>query len=108
MTEKKYSVLWTHTAQQDLKRITDYIAADSNIAAQRAYLAIKEQACALRQMPMQGRVVPELSYHNIATYRELISPPWRIIYKADDNKVWVLAVIDGRRNVEDILLGRFI
>lgn len=59
-------------------------------------------------MPLQGRIVPELRYYGVLTYRELIRPPWRIIYKTEENKVWVLAVIDGRRNVEDILLDRFI
>jgi plasmid stabilization system protein ParE len=59
-------------------------------------------------MPLQGSVVPELRYHNILTYLELIGPPWRIIYKVEQNNVWVLAVIDGRRTVEDILLDRFL
>jgi hypothetical protein len=41
-------------------------------------------------------------------YRELIELPWRIIYKIEEDKVFVLAVIDGRRNMEDILLDRFV
>lgn len=108
MTKGEYQVFWTQTAQQDLKKIIAYIAADSEIQARRVYLAIKEKADNLRQMPLQGRIVPELRYFAILTYRELISSPWRIIYKIEENKVWVLAVIDGRRNVEDILLDRFI
>lgn len=106
MTKGIYQVFWTQTAQQDLKKIIEYIAADSEIQARRVYLVIKQKADNLRQMPLQGRIVPELRYYSILTYRELISPPWRIIYKTE--KVWVLAVIDGRRNVEDILLDRFI
>lgn len=108
MTEGKYNVFWTQTARQDLKKIIEYIAADSEINARRIYLAIKQKAEDLGEMPLQGRIVPELRYYSILTYRELINAPWRIIYKAEKNKVWVLAVIDGRRNVEDILLERFI
>lgn len=108
MTEGAYQVFWTRTAQQDLKRIIEYIAADSEIRAREVYLSIREKADNLRQMPLQGRVMPELRYYGILTYRELISPPWRIIYKTEEKRVWVLAVIDGRRNVEDILLNRFI
>lgn len=108
MTKGIYQVFWTQTAQQDLKRIIEYIAADSEIQAMRVYLTIKQKADHLRQMPLQGRIVPELRYYSILTYRELISPPWRVIYKTEENQVWVLAVIDGRRNVEDILLDRFI
>jgi plasmid stabilization system protein ParE len=59
-------------------------------------------------MPLQGRIVPELRHYNILTYRELINSPWRIIYKIEEKKVWVLAVLDGRRNMEDVLLDRFI
>ncbi len=107
MTIGEYHVFWTQTAQKDLKRIMEYIAVDSDIQARRVYLAIKQKADNLRQMPLQRRIVPELRYHSILIYRELISSPWRIIYKTEENKVWVLAVIDGRRNVEDILLERF-
>lgn len=107
MTKEVYQIFWTHTAQQDLKKIMEYIAADSEIQARRVYLAIKEKADHLRQLPLQGRIVPELRYSGILTYRELISSPWRVIYKTEENIVWVLAVIDGRRNVEDLLLDRF-
>jgi toxin ParE1/3/4 len=108
MNQAMAQVFWTRTAQRDLRKIIEYIAADSATQARKVYLAIKEKADYLRQMPLQGRIVPELRYYGILTYRELISSPWRIIYRGEANKVWVLAVIDGRRNVEDILLDRFI
>jgi plasmid stabilization system protein ParE len=108
MTEGTYHVFWTQTAQQDLKKIIEYIAADSEIKARGVYLAIREKADNLRQMPLRGRIVPELRYCGILLYREFIAHPWRIIYKIEENRVWALAVIDGRRNVEDILLDRFI
>lgn len=108
MTKGAYQVFWTQTAQQDLKKKIEYIAVDSEVHARRVYLAIKQKADNLRQMPLQGRIVPELEYYSILIYRELISAPWRIIYKTEGNKVWVLAVFDGRRNVEDLLLDRFI
>ena len=108
MTKGIYQVFWTQTAQQDLKKIIEYIASDSKIQARKIYRAIKQQAANLHQMPLRGRIVPELGYYGIITYRELINPPWRIIYKTERDSVWVLAVIDGRRNVEDLLLDRFI
>ncbi len=108
MTKRLYQVFWTQTAQWDLKRIIEYVVADSEIQARKIYLTIKLKADNLQHLPLRGRIVPELRYFSVLTYRELISPPWRIIYKMEENKVWVLAVIDGRRNVEDILLDRFI
>jgi len=41
-------------------------------------------------------------------YRELVIPPWRLIYRIDERKIYVLSVIDSRQNVEDILLNRLI
>jgi toxin ParE1/3/4 len=108
MNKASYHVFWTQTAQQDLRKIIMYIALDSEVQAKKVYLAVKQKAENLKHLPLQGRIVPELSYFNILIYRELIHSPWRIIYKLEDNKVWVQAVIDGRRNVEDILLDRFI
>lgn len=108
MKEEVYKVFWTHTAQQDLKRIIEYIASDSEEQAKKVYFNLKQKAQDLRQMPLRGRIVPELRFFNIMSYREIIYQPWRIIYKIVEDKVWVLAVIDGRRNLEDILLERFI
>lgn len=101
-------VIWTKTAQLDLKRIINYIANDSPVQAGNIYRTIRRKVDFFWQMPLQGRIVPELSYFHIMIYRELVEPPWRIIYKIEENKVLVLAVIDGRRNVEDILLDRFV
>lgn len=108
MNNKIYQVFWTQTAQQDLIKIIKYIAIDSEINSKSIYETIKLKSDNLRQMPLQGRIVPELRYFGIVLYRESIITHWRIIYKIEENKVWVLAVIDGRRNVEDILLNRFI
>ncbi len=59
-------------------------------------------------MPQRGRYVPELLDKNIREYRELIESPWRIFYKIDGNEVYVLAIIDGRRNIQDILIEKLI
>ena len=108
MTEEAYQVFWTQTARQDLQKILEYIGAYSKIHARKVYLNLKQKAANLQKMPLRERIVLELRYFSILTYRELISQPWRIIYKVEKGTVWVLAVIDSRRNVEDILLDRFI
>jgi len=105
---KELSVLWSDTAQRDLLNIIDYIAIDSKQNARNIVKKIRENASNLNMMPEKGRIVPELDFYNIRTYREIIESPWRIIYRIEDNKVHILAVIDGRRNVEDVLLQRFL
>ena len=102
----KYSVLWTKTAEQDLGNIIDYIARDGLDRALEILHAIRLAASALTSMPERGRIVPELKVHGISTYRELVISPWRLIYRTEGKNVIILSVIDGRRNLEDILLDR--
>ena len=103
---KKYKVLWTNHAKIDLMEIIEYIAIDSkNLAIEKLH-QIQEKAQKLCDTPEKGRFIPELERQNVTRYRELIISPWRIMYKIEQQKVYVLAVIDGRRNIEDILLKR--
>ena len=103
---KNYKVIWTKSAKKDLEEIIDYISLDSIEKAFEQFKKIKEKAKKLSTFPGQGRIIPELSRQNIIKYRELIVSPWRIMYKIEGNIVYVMAVIDGRRNIEDILLKR--
>jgi toxin ParE1/3/4 len=102
----KYSVLWTKTAEQDLGAIIDYISRDGLDRALEILHSIRVTASGLSTMPDRGRIVPELKAHGIATYRELVISPWRLIYRTEWKNVIILTVIDGRRNLEDILLDR--
>ena len=104
----KYSVLWTKTAARDLGHIIDYIAQDSLDRALEILHAIRTAASALTSMPERGRIVPELRVHGISTYRELVISPWRLIYRTEGKNAIILTVIDGRRNLEDILLERLL
>lgn len=104
----EYSVFWSRTAETDLINIVEYIAVDSPRNALGVFNKIKKKAAALNVLPEKRRVVPELQAQGINQYRELIIPPWRLIYRITDKNVYVLSVIDSRQNVEDILLSRFI
>jgi toxin ParE1/3/4 len=55
-----------------------------------------------------GMVVPELERYGYILYREIIVDYWRIMYKIENDIVYIMAVIDGRRNVEDIILKKII
>ena len=105
---KKFGVEWSQTASKDLEDIIEYVSQDSIDTAIKIFRKIKSKCKALSQLPHRGRVVPELKAHGILGYRELIISPWRIIYRISGPKVYVLAVIDSRRNIEDILLERFL
>ncbi len=105
---KKYQVSWAAAAQNDLKQLIDYIAIDSPGNAAQILKKIKQKVSDLYPMPDRGRIVPELKEQGIHTYREMIIAPWRVMYRISNSTVFVLSVIDSRRNVEDILLDRLV
>ncbi len=105
---KNFSVEWAVSADLDLARIVEYIANDSVIDALNVLARIKEQAEALKESPNRGRVVPELASQGIYVYSEKVVAPWRLIYRIDAEHVYVLTVVDSRRNLEDILLERLV
>jgi addiction module RelE/StbE family toxin len=103
-----YKVEWAKVAENDLKGIVEYIAEDSPVNALKILKKIKQKTSGLYTLPERGRIVPELQDQGILIYRELIIPPWRMIYRISEMKVYVLSVLDARQNVEDILLKRLI
>jgi plasmid stabilization system protein ParE len=103
-----YEVTWSNIAENDLLNIIEYIADDSPSNALKIYKNLKQKASSLYTFPDRGRIVPELRDHGILQYRELIMPPWRILYRISEKYVYVLSVLDSRQNIEDILLNRLI
>ena len=104
----KYKIVWANVAESDLKDIIEYISIDSPQNAFKLLKKIKQKASELYTLPERGRIVPELQDQGILQYREMVIPPWRLIYRIAERKVFVLSLIDSRRNVEDILFKRFV
>jgi plasmid stabilization system protein ParE len=105
---RSYRVEFAAVAEVDLRTIVEFIAANDPVAAAKVLDQIEFRATTLKQMPERGRVVPELAAIGVHTYRELIISPWRMVYRISGTMVYVLAVFDGRRNIEDILLDRLV
>lgn len=104
-----YNVLWTNAARDDLEAIANYTAEDSDAdTALRIIVKIEQRCQALISMPKRGVVVPELRDIGLFHYRQLSERPWRIFYRIHDHKVFVIAVIDGRRDITSFLMERLI
>lgn len=101
-------VLWTDTARHDLEQIVAYIAEESPANALEAAERIEGRCGELNRLPARGRVVPELRAVDVVGYRELVEGPWRIVYRYDDRAVYVVAVLDARRDLTSLLLGRLV
>ncbi len=103
---KDFEVIWTKNAEFDLESIIEYIKTDSIEIAKDIFFEIKNQCNDLSAFPMSRRVVPELQQIGVLKYRELIYKRWRIIYKIASDKIFIVAVVDASRNMEDILFQR--
>ncbi len=105
---KDFKVIWTKNAEFDLESIIEYIKTDSIKTAKEIFFEIKSRCDNLSIFPASRRVVPELEQIGILKYRELIYQRWRIIYKIDNDKIFIVAVVDSSRNIEDILFQRLL
>ena len=103
---EKYKVIWAATAENDLADIVAYVVNNSPTNALTILEEIKETSLQFHHLPERGRIVTELQDNGILQYRELNVPPWRVMYRTVGKNVFVLCVLDSRRNVEDILLDR--
>ena len=106
MTRRR--VLWAESARRDLEAIVTYLLDRSPQAAVSTLDRIEARARSLATLADRGRIVPELGRLHIQQFRELVVSPYRVVYRARGASVLVLAVIDARRSLEDILLDRLI
>lgn len=87
---------WTDPALDTLEGIRNYIAKDSPYYARHFIERIFEVAEKLQDHPRMGRSVPEAGRDDV---RELIYQGYRIIYCTLPDRVQVLAVLHGSRNL---------
>ncbi len=105
---RSFEVRWAATAERDLLGVIEYIVFDDPGTAMEVLKRIRVGTARLDFSPRRGRIVPELLKQGVSRYRELVIKPWRVIYRVEESRVFVVAVIDGRRNVEDVLLERLL
>ena len=105
---KKFEVIWTKKAEYDLELIIEYIKVDSIDIAKNIFFEIRDQCNELSIFPESKRIVPELQQIGISQYRELIHKRWRIIYKIENDKVYILIVADSSRDIQDTLFHRLL
>ena len=87
---------WAEPALIDLESIRDYIGKGSEYYAARFVERVIEAVESLEKFPEKGRRVPESKEKS---NRELIFYNYRIIYRIETERVLILAVIHGARNL---------
>jgi len=104
-----FEVLILPEAENDLTDLFLYVAGHDSSERAEKLLEILEQKCtSLGSNPERGHVVPELDRIYVTGFREVHFKPYRIIYQIIDNRVFVHAVLDGRRDVQELLERRLL
>ena len=89
-------IVWTEPAVEDLQELHAYIARDSELYASGFVERIITAVERLADYPALGRIVPEANEENI---RELVYQNYRIIYRITKNRIEMLSVIHGARDL---------
>ncbi len=102
-----YSVLVMPAAEEDIDAITMYIAThDYKSRARFVAGEIRKKIQTLCHFPERGGHPLELLRKGNREYRETLFGPYRIFYRIEEKTVFVVAVADGRRDMEVFLTGR--
>jgi len=104
-----FPVLLTADAARDLEDIYQYVAVhDAPGKADNLLTNIENVFSRLSEFPERGVYPRELSALGIREYREVFFKPYRLIYRFLDNKVYVVLIVDGRRDMQTLLQRRLL
>jgi toxin ParE1/3/4 len=104
-----YTVLLTEDAVVDLEDLYSHISEhDSTQKSDYVLDQIESKFISLSEMPDRGVYPGELINLGIRDYREIFFKPYRIIYKVDGENVYVYLIVDGRRDMQTLLLRRLL
>jgi plasmid stabilization system protein ParE len=90
------AVRWSLAAESDLRSIVQFITRRSPAYAAATAERILAAAGTLAELPRMGRIVPE---YGIETVREVILPPYRLVYRIEANGIGVIGVIHAHRDI---------
>lgn len=91
-------VVWSPQARRDAARAVEFIARDRPATAADWLGQIHQRLVSLQRFPSSGRIVPEFDKQQ---YREVIVTPYRVIYRVEPKRVYVLAVWHGRQTLSE-------
>ena len=109
MSTNSYRVRLTAGAKQDLASIVGYVARnDSEKAAGRLLEKLLASVASLGNSPERGSFPAELLALGSREYRQIISRPYRFIYKVVGGEVLLFVIADGRREFQALLSRRLL
>jgi plasmid stabilization system protein ParE len=85
-------IYWTRQAQEDLRAIRLHISRDAPATAKAYVRKLRASVARLEDFPYSGEIVPELGREEL---REIFQGSYRLIYRASEERIVVLAVFHG-------------
>jgi len=109
----KHEIIWSKDAGDELVDIISYKKYNTgNITAKKINDKIMNEVERISENP-EGRrrasgFTPLLREFGINHIHQFNISPWIIYYKLENNKMEIISIIDGRRNLEEILYKKII
>ncbi|MFP3091415.1 type II toxin-antitoxin system RelE/ParE family toxin [Treponema sp. TIM-1] len=105
----KYNIIWSKDAGEEFIEIISWYKYNAGkTVAQKTYAKINSQIKKLKDMPGMGKQVQILKDIGINDYRQIVQDHWILYYKTEGQCIHIISVIDGRRNLEEILYKKII
>lgn len=105
----RYTVYLTAGAEADLADIHSWIGENRSAEQADAFLdAMLAKVDSLETYPERGSVPRELDALGIREFRQLVAPPYRLIYRVIVDHVFIFLIADGRRDVQALLERRLL
>jgi len=104
-----FEVFLTADAVRDIEEIYQYIARhDTPGKAQNVLTKIEKTFESLSKSPERGTYPKELLTLGIREYREVFFKPYRLLYRTIGSRVYILLIVDGRRDMQSLLQLRLL
>ncbi|MBK8552520.1 MAG: type II toxin-antitoxin system RelE/ParE family toxin [Ignavibacteria bacterium] len=104
-----YDVRINPLAEKDLDEIYENILLnDCKINAEKLIDKLIQKCLDLKKFPNRGHKLQELEYMEKKDYLEIHYKPYRIIYKIINRIVFIYCILDGRRDLKDLLNKRLL
>jgi toxin ParE1/3/4 len=105
----KYKAIIDPRAKEDLREIFFYVSVNDSLEALNKLLDKLEETCyKLEKLPYRSHIPEELRATGIKRYLEIHYKPYSIIYEIKKDKKYIHSVLDGRRNIQEILNNRIL
>jgi toxin ParE1/3/4 len=106
---RRYAVVVDRDAERDLEEIVAYIAEHDSIdRAIDIATGIEQAVSRLSTLPDGAPHPKELLEHGNRDFREIHFKPYRIFYRVLTEKVVVVLIADGRRDMRALLARRLL